>query len=205
MLSKLILLIISGNLHLLHQLAGTDGLVRQRLDLAIAAVERGAKLSSHLLAFARRQPLKPVVADLSRVVRNMDALLRRALGEEAVEIVLVGGGGLWNTLVDRSQIENVILNLAINARDAMDGAGKLTIELGNVVLDEQYVHNTVDVPAGQYVMLSVTDTGHGMSDPVLQARSSRSSPPSPKGRARTLGLSMAYGFVTQSRGHIRIR
>ncbi|MBP0556360.1 hypothetical protein J8J23_21330, partial [Mycobacterium tuberculosis] len=88
-------------------------------------------LSSHLLAFARRQPLKPVVGDLARVVRNMDALLRRALGE-AIDIVHVGGGGLWNTLVDRSQIENVILNLAINARDAMDGVGKLTIELGNV-------------------------------------------------------------------------
>eukprot|EP01133_Synstelium_polycarpum_P017208 gene17208-20509_t len=142
-----VLQIISGNLHLLQHLAGGDGLMRQRLDTAIAAVERGAKLSSHLLAFARRQPLKPVVADLARVVRNMDALLRRALGE-AIDIVHVGGGGLWNTLVDRSQIENVILNLAINARDAMDGVGKLTIELGNVVLDEHYVHNLVDVPAG---------------------------------------------------------
>ena len=198
-----VLQIISGNLHLLHQLAGTDGLMRQRLDTAIAAVERGAKLSSHLLAFARRQPLKPVVADLSRVVRNMDALLRRALGE-AVEIVLVGGGGLWNTLVDRSQIENVILNLAINARDAMDGAGKLTIELGNVVLDEQYVHNLVDVPAGQYVMLSVTDTGHGMSGPVLQRAFEPFFTTKPEGAGTGLGLSMAYGFVTQSRGHIRI-
>ena len=198
-----VLQIISGNLHLLHHLSGNDGQMRQRLDTAIAAVERGAKLSSHLLAFARRQPLKPVVADLARVVRNMDALLRRALGE-AIDIVLVGGGGLWNTLVDRSQIENVILNLAINARDAMDGAGKLTIELGNVVLDEHYVHNLVDVPAGQYVMLSVTDTGHGMSGPVLQRAFEPFFTTKPEGAGTGLGLSMAYGFVTQSRGHIRI-
>ena len=198
-----VLQIISGNLHLLQHLAGADGLMRQRLDTAIAAVERGAKLSSHLLAFARRQPLKPVVADLARVVRNMDALLRRALGE-AIDIVHVGGGGLWNTLVDRSQIENVILNLAINARDAMDGAGKLTIELGNVVLDEHYVHNLVDVPAGQYVMLSVTDTGRGMSGPVLQRAFEPFFTTKPEGAGTGLGLSMAYGFVTQSRGHIRI-
>ena len=198
-----VLQIISGNLHLLQHLAGGDGLMRQRLDTAIAAVERGAKLSSHLLAFARRQPLKPVVADLARVVRNMDALLRRALGE-AIDIVHVGGGGLWNTLVDRSQIENVILNLAINARDAMDGVGKLTIELGNVVLDEHYVHNLVDVPAGQYVMLSVTDTGHGMSGPVLQRAFEPFFTTKPEGAGTGLGLSMAYGFVTQSRGHIRI-
>ncbi|MEG0883373.1 MAG: hypothetical protein RSH52_19220, partial [Janthinobacterium sp.] len=90
----------------IRAIAEGEGNLRQRLDTAIAAVERGAKLSSHLLAFARRQPLQPVVADLARVVRNMDALLRRALGE-AIDIVLVGGGGLWNTLVDRSQIENV--------------------------------------------------------------------------------------------------
>lgn len=198
-----VLQIISGNLHLLQHLASPDAATRQRLDTAIAAVERGAKLSSHLLAFARRQPLKPVVTDLARVVRNMDALLRRALGE-AIEIVLIGGGGLWNTLVDRSQIENVILNLAINARDAMDGAGKLTIELGNVVLDENYVRNLMDVPAGQYVMLSVTDTGKGMSGPVLQRAFEPFFTTKPEGAGTGLGLSMAYGFVTQSRGHIRI-
>ena len=198
-----VLQIISGNLHLLQHLSSPDAATRQRLDTAIAAVERGAKLSSHLLAFARRQPLKPVVTDLARVVRNMDALLRRALGE-AIEIVLIGGGGLWNTLVDRSQIENVILNLAINARDAMDGAGKLTIELGNVVLDENYVRNLMDVPAGQYVMLSVTDTGKGMSGPVLQRAFEPFFTTKPEGAGTGLGLSMAYGFVTQSRGHIRI-
>ncbi|MES2740152.1 MAG: PAS domain S-box protein [Pseudomonadota bacterium] len=198
-----VLQIISGNLHLLYQLALQDSATRQRLETAIAAVERGAKLSSHLLAFARRQPLQPVVSDLGRLVRNMDTLLRRALGE-AVEVAVIVGGGLWNTLVDPSQIENVILNLAINGRDAMAGAGKLTIELGNAVLDEQYVHNLVDVPAGQYVMLSVSDTGSGMSEAVLQRVFEPFFTTKPEGEGTGLGLSMAYGFVKQSRGHIRI-
>ncbi|HEX8604099.1 MAG TPA: PAS domain-containing protein [Pseudoduganella sp.] len=197
-----VLQIISGNLHLLAQ--HLDGEVaRRRLDMAIGAVERGAKLSSQLLAFARRQPLQPAVTDLGRLVSNMDELLRRALGE-AVELVAVVGSGLWNTLVDPGQIENVILNLAINARDAMQGAGRLTIELGNAVLDDHYVSNLVDVPAGQYVMLSVTDTGSGMTPEVLQRAFEPFFTTKPEGEGTGLGLSMTYGFVKQSRGHIRI-
>jgi PAS domain S-box-containing protein len=198
-----VLQIISGNLHLLAQHVGADEAARRRLDMAIAAVERGAKLSSQLLAFARRQPLQPVVTDLGRLVSNMDELLRRALGE-AVELVAVVGSGLWNALVDPGQMENVILNLAINARDAMQGAGRLTIELGNAVLDERYVSSLVDVPAGQYVMLSVTDTGSGMTPEVLQRAFEPFFTTKPEGEGTGLGLSMAYGFVKQSRGHIRI-
>ncbi|WBS01640.1 PAS domain S-box protein [Pseudoduganella sp. SL102] len=198
-----VLQIISGNLHLLAQQVGGDEAVRRRLDMAIAAVERGAKLSSQLLAFARRQPLQPVVTDLGRLVSNMDELLRRALGE-AVDLVTVVGSGLWNTLVDPGQIENVVLNLAINARDAMQGAGRLTIELGNAVLDEHYVSQLADVPAGQYVMLSVTDTGCGMTPEVLQRAFEPFFTTKPEGEGTGLGLSMAYGFVKQSRGHIRI-
>ncbi|HEV7815951.1 MAG TPA: PAS domain S-box protein [Janthinobacterium sp.] len=198
-----VLQIISGNLHLLYQQAAQDGATRQRLETALAAVERGARLSSHLLAFARRQPLQPVVADLGRLVRNMDELLRRALGE-AIDVSTVVGGGLWNTQVDPGQIENVILNLAINARDAMNGAGKLSIELGNAMLDEHYVQNLVDVPAGPYVMLSVTDTGCGMPEEVLQRAFEPFYTTKPEGEGTGLGLSMAYGFVKQSRGHIRI-
>jgi CheY-like chemotaxis protein len=171
--------------------------------MAVAAVERGAKLSSQLLAFARRQPLQPAVTDLGRLVANMDELLRRALGE-AVDLVVVTGSGLWNTLVDPGQIENVILNLAINARDAMDGAGRLTIELGNAVLDEHYVQNLPDVPAGQYVLLSVTDTGCGMTPEVLQRAFEPFFTTKREGEGTGQGLSMAYGFVKQSRGHIRI-
>ncbi|GGB85584.1 hybrid sensor histidine kinase/response regulator [Pseudoduganella buxea] len=198
-----VLQIISGNLHLLGQHLQADAVARRRLDMAVGAVERGAKLSSQLLAFARRQPLQPVVADLGRLVSNMDELLRRALGE-AVELVTVVGSGLWNTLVDPGQIENVILNLAINARDAMQGAGRLTIELGNAVLDEYYVNNLVDVPSGQYVMLSVTDTGCGMPPDVLQRAFEPFFTTKPEGEGTGLGLSMAYGFVKQSRGHIKI-
>ncbi|MBB3224319.1 hybrid sensor histidine kinase/response regulator [Pseudoduganella umbonata] len=198
-----VLQIISGNLHLLAQQLGGDDAVRRRLDMAIAAVERGAKLSSQLLAFARRQPLQPVVTDLGRLVSNMDELLRRALGE-AVDLLTVVGSGLWNTLVDPGQIENVILNLAINARDAMQGAGRLTIELGNAVLDDHYVSKLADVPAGQYVMLSVTDTGCGMTPEVLQRAFEPFFTTKPEGEGTGLGLSMAYGFVKQSRGHIRI-
>ena len=198
-----VLQIISGNLHLLNQHLNGDETARRRLDMAIGAVERGAKLSSQLLAFARRQPLQPVVSDLGRLVGNMDELLRRAMGE-AVELVTVIGSGLWNTLVDPGQIENVILNLAINARDAMKGEGRLTIELGNAVLDEYYVNNLIDVPSGQYVMLSVTDTGCGMPQEVLQRAFEPFFTTKPEGEGTGLGLSMAYGFVKQSRGHIKI-
>jgi len=198
-----VLQIISGNLHLLNQHLNGDETARRRLDMAIGAVERGAKLSSQLLAFARRQPLQPVVSDLGRLVGNMDELLRRAMGE-AVELVTVIGSGLWNTLVDPGQIENVILNLAINARDAMQGQGRLTIELGNAVLDEYYVNNLIDVPSGQYVMLSVTDTGCGMPQEVLQRAFEPFFTTKPEGEGTGLGLSMAYGFVKQSRGHIKI-
>lgn len=198
-----VLQIISGNLHLLAQHLAGDAAAHRRLEMAIAAVDRGAKLSSQLLAFARRQPLQPAVTDLSRLVANTDELLRRALGE-AVELVVVAGSGLWNTLVDPGQMENVILNLAINARDAMQGAGRLTIELGNAVLDEHYVSNLMDVPAGQYVMLSVTDTGCGMPPEVLQRAFEPFYTTKPEGEGTGLGLSMAYGFVKQSRGHIRI-
>ncbi|WP_229506368.1 response regulator [Massilia sp. BJB1822] len=198
-----VLQIISGSLQMLSQQLGEDALARKRLGMAVAAVERGAKLSSQLLAFARRQPLQPVVADLGRLVTNMDELLRRALGE-AIDIVTISGSGLWNTLVDPGQIENVILNLAINARDAMGGAGRLTIELGNAVLDEYYVNNLLDVASGQYVLLSVSDTGCGMAPEVLERAFEPFFTTKAEGEGTGLGLSMAYGFVKQSRGHIKI-
>ncbi|MFZ6646941.1 PAS domain S-box protein [Undibacterium sp. TJN25] len=198
-----VLQIISGNLQLMRLHSGSDSIAQRRLDTAIAAVERGAKLSMHLLAFARRQPLQPVVADLGRLVRNMDELLRRALGE-AIEIETVVSGGLWNVLIDPGQIENVILNLAINARDAMKGDGKLTIELGNAMLDDYYVQSVPDLPAGQYVMLSVSDTGCGMSAEIVEKAFEPFFTTKPEGEGTGLGLSMAYGFVKQSRGHIKI-
>jgi CheY-like chemotaxis protein len=178
-------------------------LAQKRLDTASDAVGRGAKLSSQLLAFARRQPLQPVVTSLARVVNGMDDMLQRALGE-LIEIETVCAGGLWNTLVDANQLENVVLNLAINARDAMPNGGRLTIELGNAMLDEEYVASEPDIAPGQYVMLAISDTGSGMSREVLERACDPFFTTKPEGVGTGLGLSMAYGFVKQSGGHFKI-
>jgi signal transduction histidine kinase len=125
------------------------------VQTAISAVDRGARLASQLLAFSRRQPLEPLVLNLGRLVRGMDEMLRRALGED-VEVETVSAGGLWNALVDPNQLENVILNLAINARDAMAGNGKLTIEVSNAMLDDHYAQLHPEVVLGQYVLLAIS-------------------------------------------------
>ena len=198
-----VLQVIGGNLQLLQsQLAGNQA-AQKRLDTAVAAVLRGAKLSSQLLAFARRQPLQPVVINLGELVRNNDELLRRTLGE-AIVVRTAIAPDLWNTLADPGQIENVILNLAINARDAMQGEGGLTIELVNVTLDDASFSAVDAVPAGDYVMLAVSDTGSGMSNAVLEKAFEPFFTTKPEGEGTGLGLSMAYGFVRQSGGAIRI-
>ncbi|HEX8886700.1 MAG TPA: response regulator, partial [Noviherbaspirillum sp.] len=198
-----VLQVVGGNLQLLQgQLVGNQA-AQKRLDTALAAVLRGAKLASQLLAFARRQPLQPVVINLGDLVRNMDDLLRRALGE-AVSVCTVVEPELWNTLADPGQIENVILNLVINARDAMQGEGRLTLELANVALDGQAFGAADAIPAGDYVMLAVSDTGSGMSPAVLEKAFEPFFTTKPEGEGTGLGLSMAYGFVRQSGGTIRI-
>ncbi|HWT70791.1 MAG TPA: response regulator [Oxalicibacterium sp.] len=198
-----VLQVISGNLQLLQMSLPADANAQTRLQSAAFAAERGAKLSMQLLAFARRQPLRPVATNLSRVLRGMDDLLRRALGE-SVLIETVVTGGLWTTLVDQNQIENVILNLAINARDAMNNGGKLTLELGNAMLDDDYVAAERDVPAGQYVMLAISDTGSGMPPEVAARAFEPFFTTKREGEGTGLGLSMAHGFVKQSQGHIKI-
>jgi signal transduction histidine kinase/DNA-binding response OmpR family regulator len=198
-----VLQVISGNLQLLQMtLAGNPEALR-RLESATFAADRGAKLSSQLLAFARRHPLQPLATNIGRVLRGMDDLLRRALGE-SVHIETVVAGGLWTTLVDPHQLENVILNLAINARDAMKGDGKLTLELNNAMLDDNYVIHEPEVTPGQYVMLAISDTGCGMSPEVLARAFEPFFTTKREGEGTGLGLSMAYGFVKQSNGHIRI-
>ncbi|MFS2103307.1 PAS domain S-box protein [Ralstonia sp. Ralssp135] len=198
-----VLQVLRGNLELLESRHGRDGWSAERLSNAIDAVDRGAKLAAQLLAFGRQQPLAPVVINPARQLRDMDDLLRRALGE-AIEIESVVAGGLWNIAVDPHQLENVILNLAINARDAMPEGGKLTLELSNATLDDEYVMPVPDVSAGQYVMLAVTDTGTGMSPQVLEQAFDPFFSTKPEGEGTGLGLSMAYGFVKQSGGHIRL-
>jgi PAS domain S-box-containing protein len=198
-----VLQVMRGNLELLESRYGRDQWTRDRLGKAVDAVERGARLASHLLAFGRQQPLQPVVINPARLLHSLDDLLRRALGE-SVEIETVVAGGLWNTVVDPHQFENVILNLAINSRDAMPDGGKLTLELGNAMLDDEYVAMVPDVAAGQYLMLAVTDTGVGMPQDVLERAFDPFFSTKPEGEGTGLGLSMAYGFVKQSGGHIRI-
>ncbi|WP_354679359.1 hybrid sensor histidine kinase/response regulator [Cupriavidus plantarum] len=198
-----VLQVLRGNLELLESRHGREAWSRERLGSAIAAVDRGAKLASQLLAFGRQQPLAPIVINPARLLRDLDDLLRRALGE-TIEIESVVAGGLWNTVVDRHQLENVILNLAINARDAMPDGGKLTLELANATLDDDYVAVVPDVHAGQYVMLGVTDTGTGMSKEVMERAFEPFFTTKSEGHGTGLGLSMAYGFAKQSGGHIRL-
>lgn len=198
-----VLQVLRGNLELLQSRCARDQWTMERLGNAIEAVDRGATLASQLLAFGRRQALRPEPVNLGTMVRATDDLLRRALGE-TIEVETVVSGGLWNAFVDAHQLENVLLNLAINARDAMPEGGKLTLELANAMLDDHYVRSLSDVPAGQYVMLGVTDTGSGMSVDVLEKAFEPFFTTKPEGQGTGLGLSMAYGFVKQSGGHIRI-
>ncbi|WP_235919321.1 response regulator [Aureimonas psammosilenae] len=198
-----LLQVVSGNLQLLAKdIAGNDRAER-RVANAMAGVSRGAKLASQLLAFGRRQALEPKVVNVTRFVRGMDDMLRRAIGE-GIEIETVMGGGLWNTFIDPTQIENALLNLAINARDAMDGQGKLTVELGNAHLDDTYARAHSEVTPGQYVMLAVSDTGCGMSAEVMEKVFEPFFSTKAEGKGSGLGLSMVYGFVKQSGGHVKI-
>ena len=198
-----ILQVIRGNLDLMSRdITGLEAAER-RLEYAQAGVERGSKLTSQLLAFGRRQPLEPSPLHLGRLLQGLGDMLRRTLGE-AVEIEITASSGLWNCEIDRSQIENAILNLAINARDAMNNRGKLTFEVSNAVLDDQYAADHSEVSAGQYVMLAVTDTGSGMAPETLAKVFEPFFSTKPEGEGTGLGLSMVYGFITQSGGHIKL-
>ncbi|MDB5936236.1 MAG: hybrid sensor histidine kinase/response regulator [Massilia sp.] len=197
-----VLQVIGGNLQLLRPFVG-DAAGRARLDGAIAGVARGAKLSSQLLAFARKQPLEPVVINPGALIRELGDMLLRTTGEQ-VDLETRIAADLWNTLIDPHQLENSLLNLVINARDAMDGAGRLTIEAGNTVLGEQDARGHPGASAGQYVMLAVTDSGSGMTEEVMQNAVEPFFTTKPEGHGTGLGLSMVYGFVTQSGGHMEI-
>jgi len=200
-----LLQIISANLDLAVASGEAKGnaVLGQRLQNAMGAVSRGSRLTGQLLAFARRQALEPRSVDMGRVIRDMTDMLRRTLGEQ-IEVEAVIAGGLWNTLVDPNQVENAILNLAINARDAMPDGGKLTLEAANAYLDDAYAALHGDVTPGQYVMLAVSDTGSGMTPEVTARVFEPFFTTKPEGRGTGLGLAQAYGFVKQSGGHIKI-
>ncbi|MBR0880286.1 PAS domain S-box-containing protein [Bradyrhizobium japonicum] len=198
-----LLQVISGNLQLLSKDIAGNARAEMRVQSALAGVARGSKLATQLLAFARRQPLEPRVVNVGRLIKGMDELLRRAIGEE-IEVETVVGGGLWNSLIDPDQLENAILNLAINARDAMNGEGRLTIEASNAFLDDEYVRHYDDLIAGQYVMIAVTDTGVGIPSDILERVYEPFFTTKAEGKGTGLGLAMVYGFLKQSGGHVKI-
>ncbi|HVJ55545.1 MAG TPA: CHASE3 domain-containing protein [Aliidongia sp.] len=197
-----ILTIILGNLETLRATEDPDRRLRS-VNVAFAAVERGARLTRQLLAFARKQPLEPQPLNLAKMVPDVVEMLRHTLGEQ-VEIVGVVAGGLWNTLADPTQVQSALLNLALNSRDAMPNGGKLTIEAANAYLDEAYAAHHSEVTPGQYVMLAVTDTGEGMSPEIVAKAFDPFFTTKPEGKGTGLGLSMVFGFLKQSGGHVKI-
>ncbi|MCP3393884.1 PAS domain S-box protein [Bradyrhizobium sp. CCGB12] len=198
-----LLQVISGNLQLLSKDIAGNARAEMRVQSALGGVARGSKLASQLLAFARRQPLEPRVVNAGRLIKNMDEMLRRALGGE-IEVETVVAGGLWNSLVDPDQLENAVLNLAINARDAMKGEGRLTIEASNAFLDDEYVRQHDELSAGQYVMIAVTDTGTGIPPDILERVYEPFFTTKAEDKGTGLGLAMVYGFLKQSGGHVKI-
>ncbi|MGH8169808.1 MAG: response regulator [Steroidobacteraceae bacterium] len=195
--------VISGNLHLLNRYVSGNAAAEKRVQIALDAVSRSAKLSSQLLAFARRQPLSPKVINLGRFIREMEDILRKAAGE-GVTVETDIDGELWNALIDPGNVENALLNMVINARDAMEGEGRLILRAANVLLDADYAAAHEDVMPGQYVMISVMDTGSGMPPEIIEQVFEPFFTTKPEGRGTGLGLSMVYGFVKQSGGHIDI-
>ncbi|WP_409266350.1 response regulator [Massilia sp. BHUDP2] len=196
-----VLQIIGGNLQLLKLVGNLNDNARSRVDMALGGVERGAKLAAHLLAFARRQPLQSVVVDPGHLLREMDDMMRRVLGPSA-RVVTDIEPGLGSTMVDPNQLNNVLLNLAINARDAMAGSGTLTIRACNVGPDDE---RPPEVPQGSFIMIEVADTGKGMPQEVLLRAFEPFFTTKPTGQGTGLGLSMAYGFVKQSGGELVMR
>jgi signal transduction histidine kinase/CheY-like chemotaxis protein len=172
-------------------------------EFALQGAHSAAKLTHRLLAFARRQPLAPVRADLNKIVSGVADLLRRTMGE-TIAFETVMAAGLWPTFVDINQLENAVLNLAVNARDAMPNGGHLTIETANSFLDEAYARQFGDVAPGQYVLLSVTDTGAGIPPDLLRRVFEPFFTTKSHGQGSGLGLAMVHGFVKQTGGHIRI-
>ena len=203
-----LLTIIIGNLEAAqHQLeCWTDGAqikLSRRLDNAMHGAQRAATLTKRLLAFSRQQPLNPALLDVNRVLNGLSDFLRRALGED-VSLEIVGGGGVWPVEADAAELDAAILNLAVNARDAMPDGGKLTIEASNSYLDDSYCRQNADVQPGQFVQIAVTDTGSGMPEDVIERAFEPFFTTKESGQGTGLGLSQVYGFVKQSGGHVKI-
>ena len=198
-----ILQVIRANLDLLKGEVGDNAAMASRVQSATAAADRGARLTQQLLAFARRQPLTPQPTNVARLVGDLADLMRHSLGERiAIELKVTDDP--WNAKVDAGQLENAILNLSINARDAMPDGGTVRVEVSNATLDRRYAALHPDVTPGPYVLVDVGDTGTGMPPEVVAQAFDPFFTTKGDGRGTGLGLSMVYGFVRQSNGHIRI-
>ena len=196
---------ISGSLEMMQTRMGQGRLgdVGRYMSVAQGAAKRAAALTHRLLAFSRRQTLDPRPTDVNRLVSGMEELVRRIIGPQ-VALDVVGAAGLWPTLIDPGQLENALLNLCINARDAMPSGGRITIETGNRWVDRSYAAR-YDVPEGQYLSVCVTDTGTGMPPEVVARVFEPFFTTKPMGEGTGLSLSMIYGFSRQSGGHVRIQ
>ena len=197
-----LLTVIIGNTELLQEQLDDDDLAAMT-EMISNAAHRGAELTHRLLAFARRQPLEPRSLDLAELIASVDPLLRRTLGEH-IDIKTASDSDVWLASADPAQLESALLNLALNARDAMPAGGRLTIETRNVNLGDDYVAQYPELEAGEYVMLAVSDTGSGIPAEELRRVFEPFYTIKGAGKGTGLGLSMVYGFAKQSRGHVNI-
>jgi two-component system, NtrC family, sensor kinase len=197
-----LLTIIIGNLGIAKR-GVVEARAERALNNALIGAERAAQLTQRLLAFSRRQPLNPRVIDVNKLIVSISDLLTRTLGEN-IELETIGGAGLWKVEADASELESSLLNLALNARDAMPRGGKLTIETSNAYLDEEYCQQHAGVMPGQYILIAVTDSGAGMSAETIDHAFEPFFTTKEAGKGTGLGLSQVYGFMKQSDGHVKI-
>lgn len=198
-----LLTVILGNAELLYEALEDNPRLQPLAEMMSGAAQRGAELTQRLLAFARRQALNPQVVEVNQLIEQMDRLLRRTLGEH-IAIEIVQDPELWTALVDPVQLESALLNLCLNARDAMLQGGQLIIETANTHLDQEYSNQAVEVIPGAYVMIAISDTGTGITPEHLERVFEPFFTTKAKGKGTGLGLSMVYGFVKQTGGHVSV-
>lgn len=198
-----LLTVIMGSTEFLQERLDADHPLRHYVDMGALAAERAAELTSRLLSFSRKQALDPRVTDVNETIAGLEGMLVRTLGEN-INTQIIKAEGLWQTEIDQGQLEVALLNLAVNSRDAMPASGALTIETANASLDDAYVAAEPGIAAGDYVVIAVSDNGHGISSDQIDRVFEPFFTTKPVGKGTGLGLSMVYGFVKQSGGHIRI-
>lgn len=198
-----ILMIIQGNVELLEMVIGPEHKGIKYLHTVLSAIERGSEFNKRLLAFSRKQILQPQVTNIFQTINNAVKLLVPILGE-SIEIKEVMADNLFRVFVDQGQLENALVNLAVNAKDAMEGHGKLTIEATNVIIDDTVIASKYEVAPNDYVKISITDTGSGIAQELLDRIFEPFFTTKAVGKGTGLGLSMVYGFVKQSKGHVTV-